>query len=306
MTRVALLKGGTSGERLISLKSAEQVAIGLSSEGFDVVEIDTGDPDFVTDLLNAEADVVFICLHGRGGEDGTIQGLCELLQLPYTGSGVLASALAMDKGMAKIVYRGAGVRTPPSITVRAGDAIDPEAIFVELGDDLVVKPAHEGSSLGISFIKGRVGLEKGIAEGFALDDVLILEKFVTGMEATVGVLGNDELTALPTIEILSELEHYDFEAKYTPGMSSHVLPARISPEVEAECRALGIAAHRALGCRGISRSDILIDAEDVPWVIETNTIPGMTPMSLVPDAARFVGIEWGPLCRMLVELALEG
>lgn len=305
MTRVALLKGGTSGERPVSLKSAEQVGIGLRSEGFDVVEIDTGEPGFITALQDAGADVVFICLHGRGGEDGTIQGVCELLNLPYTGSGVLASALAMDKSMAKIVYRAAGVRTPPSVTLHAGEPVDTEAIFAELGEHLVVKPAHEGSSLGISFVEGKDDLAEGIAAGFALDDTLVVERFVTGMEATVGVLGNDEPQALPTIEILSELDHYDFEAKYTPGKSSHVLPARIAPEVEAECRALGIAAHEALGCRGISRSDILIDADGVPWVIETNTIPGMTPVSLVPDAAKHAGIGFGPLCRMIVEFALE-
>lgn len=303
--RVALLKGGVSGERSISLSSAAQVARALRSEGYDVVEIDTGRTGFMGELERLEMDVVFICLHGRYGEDGTVQGLCELLGVPYTGSGVLASALAMDKDMSKTIYRAHGLNTPESITLSRGGKLDSAAIEALLGERVVVKPAREGSALGVTIVHGAEELEPAVAAAFEIDELVLVERFVSGVEVTVGVLGNDDPTALPVIEIVPQNEFYDFDAKYTVGKSTHVIPARIDQEAFEECLRLGLEAHRALGCRGVSRSDLIVDDTGACWLLETNTIPGMTETSLLPDAARAVGIGFEKLCSTIVELALD-
>lgn len=303
--RVALLKGGVSGERSVSLSSAAQVARALRSEGYDVVEIDTGRTGFMGELERLEMDVVFICLHGRYGEDGTVQGLCELLGVPYTGSGVLASALAMDKDMSKTIYRAHGLNTPESITLSRGGKLDSAAIEALLGERVVVKPAREGSALGVTIVHGAEELEPAVAAAFEIDELVLVERFVSGVEVTVGVLGNDDPTALPVIEIVPQNEFYDFDAKYTVGKSTHVIPARIDQEAFEECLRLGLEAHRALGCRGVSRSDLIVDDTGACWLLETNTIPGMTETSLLPDAARAVGIGFEKLCSTIVELALD-
>ena len=298
-TKVTLLKGGRSGEREVSLRSGAACAEGLRSMGFPVIEVDTGDVDMIQQIIESEPDVVFCALHGRDGEDGRMQGLLELMRVPYTGSGVLASALAMDKTRAKAIYRQAGLPTPGSVDLVRGQDYRIE--------DSVVKPASEGSSLGMAIIDKAEQLPAAIEEAFKYDSLLLVESFVDGVETTVAVLGNAEPQALPVIEIVTQdsSEFYDFEAKYAPGGSTHIIPARIPAQQLAECQRLAVEAHKALGCRGVSRTDIIVSPSGEMWVLETNTLPGMTATSLLPDAAKSIGIEFGPLCKLIVELALE-
>ncbi len=303
--RVAILMGGRSAEREVSLNTGRQVADALESIGYETVCIDSGAPGFITALTEASPTVVFVCLHGRFGEDGTVQGMLELLDLPYVGSGVLASALAMDKVMSKHFFAQAGIPSPAYVHVRREEPPDIESITEKLGTKTVVKPASEGSAIGVTISHEPEELPSAIDEAFRFDDSVLVEEFVAGVEVTVGVIGNDELTALPTLEIVPEHEFYDYESKYVPGMSRHIIPARVSEEARSECQSLAIRAHRALGCRGMSRSDTIVNADGQVQMLEINTIPGMTKTSLLPDAARAAGIEFPQLCERLVELALE-
>lgn len=305
--KVTLLKGGESGEREVSLVSGAACAKALREEGFTVVEIDAQDPDMIDQIKASQPDVVFIALHGKYGEDGCVQGLCELMHIPYTGSGVLASALAMDKTRAKIIYRSCGLPTPESFTINKGDEYSIDEILAAVGEKSVVKPAREGSTLGINIAEGAEELKAAIDTAFQSDDLVLVERYIKGTETTVAVLGNDNPVALPVIEIVPEISgFYDYEAKYAAGGSTHIIPARISDEATQAAQRYAVEAHKALGCRGVSRTDIFVDEDGACWVIETNTIPGMTPTSLLPDTAKTVGIEFGPLCKQLIELALEG
>lgn len=303
--RIAVLKGGRSAEREVSLNSGAQVAGALREVGHHVTEIDTGDTGFIAALQELRPEVAFICLHGRFGEDGTIQGLLELLDTPYVGSGVLASALAMDKEMSKQVYMAAGLRTPAYLVLRAGEAIDTAAITAELGPKTVVKPAREGSSVGLHIVHEPGELAAAISDAFDHDDLLVIERFEPGVEVTVAVVGNRDPQAMPTLEIVPVNEFYDYDSKYVPGMSQHIIPARVSVEARVEAQRLAIEAHKALGCMGVSRSDAIVTPDGTVYLLETNTIPGMTATSLVPDAARAAGISFPELCDQLVTLALD-
>ncbi|MFU8891568.1 MAG: D-alanine--D-alanine ligase family protein [Anaerosomatales bacterium] len=303
--RVAVLMGGTSAEREVSLNTGRQVADALDSRGYDVVRIDSGESGFVSTLEQERPDAVFICLHGRFGEDGTVQGLLELLGLPYVGSGVLASALAMDKVMSKHFFAQAGIPSPAYVHVRRGEAVDVEEVTAALGPKTVVKPANEGSAIGVTISHEPGELPAALEEAFRYDDSVLIEQFVAGVEVTVGVIGNEDPVALPTLEIVPEHEFYDYESKYVPGMSRHIIPARVSEEVRAECQRLSLEAHRALGCRGMSRADTIVTEDGRVELLEVNTIPGMTATSLLPDSARAAGIEFPELCDRLVRLALE-
>jgi D-alanine-D-alanine ligase len=303
--RVVVLKGGRSAEREVSLNSGAQVSAALTSVGFDVAEIDAADDDFPTQLATSEADVVFIALHGRFGEDGTVQGLCELLELPYVGSGVLASALAMDKVMSKLFYTQAGLTTPDYAVLRRDELFDIDHLVASLGEKTVVKPACEGSSVGMTIVHDSTELPGAIEKAFEYDRQVLVERFVAGAEVTIAVLGNEDVVALPTLEIVPVNEFYDYDSKYVPGMSRHIIPAGVSEEAREECQRLAVAAHKTLGCRGISRSDTIVEPDGKVWLLETNTIPGMTSTSLVPDAARAAGIEFPEFCTMLVEFALQ-
>ncbi len=303
--KVLVLMGGRSAEREVSLNTGAEVAEALLSAGHEVVTLDAADEDFIERIKAEAPDVVFICLHGRLGEDGTVQGLLELLGVAYVGSGVLASALAMDKVMSKHVYAYAGIPTPDYVVLRAGQAWTPEELTEQLGPKTVVKPANEGSAIGVTISHDPAELPAAVDEAFVHDRVVLVEKFVEGVEVTVGVIGNDDLLALPTLEIVPEHEFYDYESKYVPGMSTHLVPARVSESVDEECSRIAIEAHRVLGCRGMSRSDTIVTADNEAYLLETNTIPGMTSTSLLPDAARAAGIEFPQLCDRLVRLALE-
>jgi D-alanine-D-alanine ligase len=297
--------GGRSAERAVSLNTGAQVSRALEGLGFEVVLIDTGDDEFIPALIDAGADVAFICLHGRFGEDGTVQGLCELLELPYVGSGVLASALALEKVKSKQFFSLAGLPTPEYAVVNRGELYDVGALASALGEKTVVKPANEGSSVGMTIVHDSGELAEAIEKAFKHDREVLIEQFVEGTEVTIAVIGNDDMVALPTLEIVPEHEFYDYDSKYVPGMSSHIIPARVSEAARAECQRLAVEAHKVLGCRGMSRADTIVESDGSVWLLEVNTIPGMTSTSLVPDAARAAGIEFPELCRMLVEFALE-
>jgi D-alanine-D-alanine ligase len=311
VANIALLYGGTSGEREVSIASGNGVREVLEAEGFSVSFIDTGIPDFVNVLLEAKPDVAFIALHGKGGEDGCVQGLLETLRIPYTHSGVAASALAMDKQVSKILYRARGLATANFSVVNkrqfAAAGFDADLLLETIGLPCVVKPVCDGSSLGVSIPKTRDEFFRALDDGFAVGNTLLVEEFVKGVEVTVPVLGNDyeELFALPVIEIVPKNEFYDYESKYAEGGSEHIIPARITEKETIACQQVATDAHDVLGCAGVSRTDMIVAKDGTPWVIETNTIPGMTRTSLIPEDAKKAGLTSGELYRLLIHYALK-
>ncbi len=304
--KVALLAGGKSGEREVSLKGAEGVARALDLKRYEVRRYDPA-----TDLARlaaeaAEIDVAFILLHGRLGEDGTVQGFLDLLGIPYQGAGVLGSALAMDKHLAKIMYRQVGLLVPEWEMVAPGFA-DLEGLVARLGLPLVVKPLRQGSSLGMSIVDSMTELMVGLGKAFEFDNRVMVEKFIAGREITGGVLGNgDDLTALPLVEIIPDkkFRFFDYEAKYLAGASREVCPAELDPATTHLAQNYALNAHRALQLEVYSRTDMIIAADGI-YVLETNTIPGMTPTSLLPQAAKVHGLDFPALLDRLLELALQ-
>ena len=303
---VALLSGGISSEREVSLKSGDQVYAALDKDKYRVIRYDPK-----TDLgrLVADApiiDVALIILHGPFGEDGTVQGLLDLLGIPYQGSGVLGSALAMDKLVSKQLYEKSGIPTPAYITIHRDDAQKTEPCLDRIGLPLVIKPAKGGSSIGMAIVKTRDSLEPAIREAFRHDDTLVVETYIQGTELTVGVIGNRNLEALPVIEIIpdTQYEFFNYHAKYLPGASREICPARIDEALTEKARAYAKMAHRALFCEGYSRTDMMLKGRDL-YILETNTIPGMTETSLLPLAAKTAGISFSRLMDMLIELGIE-
>jgi D-alanine-D-alanine ligase len=294
--RVAVLRGGWSAEREVSLSTGHGCAEALREKGYDVVEIDPPrDPAALVALLTPRPDVVFNALHGRGGEDGHIQALLNLMGIPYTHSGLLASAVAMDKPMAKAVFAAAG------LPVVEGRVATREEILARtvMAAPYVVKPANEGSSVGVIIV--RAGENRAI-EADELKDTMLVERFIPGRELTVAVMGE---RALGVIEIVARGTWYDYEAKYSAGGSAHICPADLPPAIYAEAERIAVAAHKALGCRGVSRADFRYDdTAGQPgglYLLEVNTQPGMTSTSLVPDAAKAAGISYAELCAWMVE-----
>ncbi len=307
--RVAVLAGGWSDERDISMQSGTQCRQALLDAGFAQVDLyDIAEKDFPQRFVAGGYDVAFPALHGRYGEDGCIQGFLETLHIPYAFSGVLASAVATEKEFAKAVYRSAGIRAPRGFDMRPGTVLTEEqvdAVIQNLGLPLFVKPCGNGSSFGISRVNGREELAAAIELAGSAGQRVLVEECIEGTEITVPVIGNDEPEALPVVEIAYDAEFYDLKVKYEPSALHHIIPARLSPEVYALAQGMACRAHKALGCRGCSRSDFIVTAAGEPIILETNTIPGMTASSLLPDSARHAGIEFPQLCTRFVELALE-
>lgn len=304
--RLALLAGGKSGEREVSLKGAEEVAKALNPQKYEVRRYDPA-----TDLekLAAEADtldVAFILLHGPFGEDGTVQGFLDLLGIPYQGSGVLGSALAMDKNLAKVLYRNNGLQVPEWHMAKKEDINNPGKVLGQLGLPLVIKPACQGSSLGMTIARSEDEITEGLIKAFAVDRQVMVEEYIEGREITGGVLGNNELNALPLVEIIpgAQYEFFDYDAKYQPGASKEICPAVLDDPLTIRAQQHAITAHRALQLRGYSRTDMIISGDDI-YVLETNTIPGMTPTSLLPQGAAAAGLDFAALLDRLIELALE-
>lgn len=296
--RIAVLKGGWSPEREVSLRSGAACAKALREKGYDVAEIDVG-RDLAQRLMELKPDAAFNALHGQWGEDGCVQGLLEVMGIPYTHSGVLASSLAMDKQRTKLVLANAGVPSPEGRVMSRFEAAGGHA----MAPPYVIKPNAQGSSVGVHIIrKGDNRPPSELAsDKWALGDEVLVEKFIPGRELTVAVMGD---RAMCVTEITTELAFYDYEAKYAPGGSRHVLPATVLPAIEERCLALALKAHQALGCRGVSRSDFRYDdtakGEQV-YFLEINTQPGMTGTSLVPEQAAHLGIAFPDLCAWLIE-----
>lgn len=306
---VAVVYGGTSGEREVSLNSGKCCAAALEEAGFSATLIDPSSKEDLNRLITEDFDVAFLTLHGKGGEDGSIQGFLQTVGIPYTGSGILANAIAVNKPRAKEYYAAAGLRVAPSMAVGKNDVLDDEdmgEIIETVGIPCVVKPSTEGSSLGMTIVKDAVDLREAIATALAVDDEAMIEAFIEGTELTIGVLGTEDPFALPIIQVVpNQDEFYNYHAKYAEGGSTHLCPAPVSVEITEEAQNMAVAAHSILGCRGISRSDFMLDKEGQCWILETNTLPGMTNTSLVPDAARVAGMEFPQLCEKLIEFALE-
>jgi D-alanine-D-alanine ligase len=303
--KVALLMGGSSSERAISLMSGAQVESALRRLGHDVIIIDPAAYS-VAALAQSRPDAAFIALHGRYGEDGCIQGTLEMLGIPYTGSRVLASAVAMDKIVSKILFAAAKIPTPPYVTVNRSDASEPAlARARSLGFPCVVKPSSQGSTVGITIVKEGAALADALELAFRSDPDALIEKYVAGTEVTVGVLGTRTPRALPALEIVPKNEFYDWDSKYTPGKSEHVVPARIPETSRAECERLAVEAHLALRCRGYSRVDMIVEPSGQVWVLEANTLPGLTPVSLLPDAAKAEGISFDQLIQTILDSAFD-
>ena len=304
--KIAVLRGGKSAEREVSLKSGAQVEMALRGRGHDVTAVDI-DPNTWDVLRDGGFDCVFNALHGRLGEDGTVQGMLELLGLPYTGSGVLASALCMDKSRANAMMLAAGLDIPSfeELEIKEGVSADVvERLVATYGLPLVVKPVREGSTIGLTIAQDADQVATGLVLAARYDRRVLVQQFAAGTEVTVGVLATPQLEVLPTLEIVSDNPVYDYDAKYTAGKSHHIIPARI-PELAR--RAASTAAGRAfteLGCAGMARVDIIVDAHGTAWVLEVNTVPGLTELSLLPDAARAAGIAFDVLCQRLVDHAV--
>ena len=303
--RVALLAGGRSGEREISLASGKGVHEALLEAGFTVTMLDPINPQDMVELIEGGYDVAFLALHGKYGEDGTIQGMLELFSIPYTGPGVWSSATAIDKPKAKIFYERNGIATPHSLDIYAPDQFTPAQIAEHIGVDCVIKAATEGSALGVYICHSLEDIAQAVKDVFEVDTVAFGETFVEGDEYTVAVLGNDKPEPLPVIQIIPKNDFYDFESKYAIGGSEHICPAPLSEADTRKAQELAMAAHRALDCTGVSRTDLIQDANGKFWVLETNTIPGMTATSLLPDAARVAGMTFPELCTRMVADALD-
>lgn len=303
--KVAVLYGGTSAEREVSLSSGKGIINALQKKGHDVIGIDFN-PSKINELLNLDVDVVFIGLHGRFGEDGRIQGLLDMLNIPYVGSGVLGSALAMNKVKAKRILEREGIRVAKDQTLNTA-TYNSDSFKLEMGYPVVVKPASEGSTIGLTIAHNEQELLAGIKEGFKHDEELLIEEFIDGMEVTVSVLGEvGREQALPVIEIVPKNKFYDYEAKYAPGGSAHIIPARVGNEITEYLQKNAVLAHQSLGCKTYSRTDFIVPADGSrPVALEVNTLPGMTPTSLFPDAAREIGLSYEDMIERLIELSLK-
>lgn len=306
--RIAVLAGGTSDEREISLASGKNVVHALTEAGYGSVElIDPAAPTFLEHMTGDGWDAAFIALHGIGGEDGRIQHVLEFLGIPYTASSPLASGIAMDKDLSKLLYRRAGLPVAPSVTFGHADMPPLEEIVAVVGEQSFVKPVVNGSSYGISLAKDPSELANAIEVAFEHGEKVMVEKRVFGTECSVAAVGDGEtLRALPVVEILvpEQSEFYDLEVKYADPKDLHRIPACLPENVYTQVQEIACRAHEALGLYGISRTDVIV-TEDGPVILETNNIPGMTPESLVPDEARHAGIPFSELCSELVDLALK-
>jgi D-alanine-D-alanine ligase len=292
--------GGDSAERPVSLKSGAAVLAALQRAGVDAHAFDPAQRP-LADLRSEGFARAFIALHGRGGEDGTLQGALDLMKIPYTGSGVLASALAMDKWRSKLVWQAAGLPVPDYEMLT--DASDFAAVEARLGLPLFVKPANEGSSIGVTKVKDAGGLRAAYDVAARHDKLVIAERFMSGGEYTVGIIGE---RALPAIRIVPAGEFYDYDAKYLRDDTEYRVPSGLSPEAEAAMQKLALAAFAVLGCRGWARIDVMLDAAGRQYVLEANTAPGMTDHSLVPMAARAAGVSFEQLVVDVLGMASFG
>lgn len=308
--KIAVLMGGRSLERDVSLKSGHRVYEALREKGFDVTKLDV-DEHLVSNLKANPVDLVYIALHGKYGEDGTVQELLEIMKIPYTGPGVYASTVSFDKALSKEIFQRKDIPTPDYFTLTAGSFREMGAagvlddIVESLGLPVVVKPAGQGSALGIKIAHSKEELPGALIGALSYDDKVILEKYIKGAEVSVSVLGDETPEALPVIEISTSKEFFDFESMYSMGQTEYFIPARLPEELIREVQDIAIRAHKVLDCRDVTRIDIKVSEEGRPYVLELNSCPGMTETSLLPMAAAAKGIEFADLVEMLVGFALK-
>jgi D-alanine-D-alanine ligase len=293
--KIGVLLGGTSAEREVSLETGTAVLGVLAKKGFKAVAIDVGG-DIAQRLPREKIDLAFIALHGRGGEDGTIQALLELLGIPYTGSGVLASALALNKAQAKKVFTFHGLPCPQYQVLRK-----PQLPSKRLPFPLVIKPVSEGSTIGLSIVRRNSDVKEALEKAFSYDKEIILEEYIEGKEVTVGIVGT---RALPVIEIRPKDTFYTYQAKYVKGLTDFIIPARLSKKVYSRVEKIALSAYQALDCRHFGRVDLIVNRKNQPYLLEVNTIPGMTATSLLPQAARHQGISFDSLIVKILKLAI--
>ncbi|MFK3937933.1 D-alanine--D-alanine ligase [Alkalihalobacillus sp. NPDC078783] len=304
--KVAVLYGGISAEREVSLSSGKGIMEALKSKGHEVTGIDFH-PDRLHDVIQLDVDIVYIALHGRFGEDGKVQALLDLLGIPYVGSGVQGSALALDKAKSKMFFEKEGTRVAKE-QILMKHSFNASAFVAELDFPIVVKPNLEGSTIGLTIAEDESMLMAGIKQAFEFDETIMLEEFIGGTEVTVAVLGEKgEEKALPVIEIVPKNKYYDYEAKYAAGGSEHIIPARLSAEQTAYVQKHAVRAHQTLGCEVYSRVDFIVpkDETQLPVILEVNTLPGMTPTSLFPDACKEVDLPYEEMVETLLQLSLK-
>jgi len=308
--KIAVLMGGRSLEREVSLKSGRRVSAALKNKGYPIIQLDINEN--LVDALNEEKpDMVYIALHGKYGEDGTIQELLEIMNIPYTGPGVYASIVGFDKALSKEIFQLANIPTAPSFSLSAGAFKEMGAsgalgkVIKKLGLPLIIKPARQGSALGIKYIEKPGGLAEALIGALSYDNKVIIEKYIKGKEVAVSILEETgEPRALPIVEIVPKKEFFDFESMYTMGETDYFVPARFSDKQTNEIQNLAIRVHQTLRCRDVSRIDMIIDEDNQPRVLELNTGPGMTETSLLPMAAEAAGIDFANLVEKLAQMAL--
>lgn len=308
--KIAVLMGGRSLEREVSLKSGHRVSEALKEMGYPIVQLDV-DENLVDNLKQEKPDLVYIALHGKYGEDGTVQELLEILDLPYTGTGVYSSIVGFDKVLSKEIFKLEDISTPPYCALSAGifkemGASSALADVVEkIGLPVVVKPAEQGSALGIKFAKTTEKLPHALIGALSYGEKVLLEKYIKGTEVAVSIIGRDEPEVLPAVEIRPKKEFFDFEAMYTMGMTEYFVPARLPDEISKKVNEIALKVFHVLRCRDLARVDMIVGEDNVPYVLELNTSPGMTETSLLPMAALAAGIEFPALVERIIRLALE-
>lgn len=308
--KIAVLMGGRSLEREVSLKSGHRVTEALKEMGHPVVQLDV-DENLVDNLKEEKPDLAYIALHGKYGEDGTVQELLEILDIPYTGTGVYSSIVGFDKVLSKEIFKLEGIPTPPYGALSAGIFKEMGAssalpdVVKQIGLPVVVKPAEQGSALGVKFAKTLEELPHALIGALSYGEKVLLEKYIKGIEVAVSILGNEEPQILPVVEIRPKKEFFDFEAMYTMGMTEYFVPARLSDKLTEKVKEVALKVFQVLKCRDLCRVDIIVGEDDVPYVLELNTSPGMTETSLLPMAALAAGIEFPKLVEKLVRLALD-
>ena len=305
-SKIVVVCGGFSSEREISLRSGNAVYNALLKNGYANTILFDLNRENAGQIIEIRPDIVFIALHGKGGEDGCIQGLLELAGIPYTGPGVGASAVCMNKIFTKQVLNDAGLPTAKFFVLRKEECKDYEEksrfLIDKIGLPMVLKSPCQGSSIGVVIVKDANEMVSAMQEVFKYGEHLLAEQFVDGTEITLPIMGNEELTVLPVIEITSERDFYDYTSKYTPGLCHHIIPACIDAKTEKQVVEIGKKAYHILNCCGLARIDFIVDKVHGPMIIEVNTSPGMTDMSLFPDAARYVGISYEELVEKILLL----
>jgi len=307
--KIVVVMGGPSSEAKVSRLTGAGIVNALAAKGYEVEGMELDPPHFAADIKKSGCVIVFNALHGKYGEDGILQGTLDMLGIPYTGSGVLAAAVTMDKVMSKRVFLGAGITTPRSKTFHRFEynANLLPRIRQLFSLPLVVKASSQGSSIGVNIVEKDKDLADALTDAFRYDDIILIEEFIRGKELAVAVWGNEQkASAFPVIEITTLSGRYDYVSKYTKGASTHIIPAQIPQDVTKRVQDLAVRAFHACGCSGIARADLMLADDMTPYVIELNSMPGMTETSLVPDAANAMGIEFPKLCEKILEMAGYG